>query len=111
MNRPELHLIILGCLSCIFNGGIQPAFGVTLSKVIAVRMIICVDANARRIHFLEGVPTMRSKETGERDLLLRIDLHRSGLSDAVHHVPSGNDRLRCSDLTVALAEFSLCRLG
>ena len=60
-NRPELLFVIIGCLSCICNGGnqnlsfdidldedlnvelflllsgIQPAFGVILSKVIAVR--------------------------------------------------------------------------
>ncbi|CAF1942165.1 unnamed protein product [Rotaria magnacalcarata] len=36
MNKPELDLIILACIACICNGGIQPAFGVILSKIIAV---------------------------------------------------------------------------
>ncbi|CAF4073550.1 unnamed protein product, partial [Adineta steineri] len=36
MNRPELIYIIFGCISCICNGGVQPAFGVILSKIIAV---------------------------------------------------------------------------
>ncbi|CAM2704626.1 unnamed protein product [Rotaria socialis] len=36
MNSPEWFYILLACLACICNGGAQPAFGVTLSKVIAV---------------------------------------------------------------------------
>ena len=36
MNRPEWLLIVIGCLACIFNGAVQPAFGVILSKLIVV---------------------------------------------------------------------------
>ncbi|CAF0877178.1 unnamed protein product [Didymodactylos carnosus] len=36
MNRPELCFIIWGCVACLCNGGIQPAFGVILAKIIAV---------------------------------------------------------------------------
>ncbi|CAF3684176.1 unnamed protein product, partial [Rotaria socialis] len=36
MNRPELDVILFACIACVCNGGIQPAFGVILSKVIAV---------------------------------------------------------------------------
>ncbi|CAF5027108.1 unnamed protein product [Rotaria sp. Silwood1] len=36
MNSPEWFYIILACLACICNGGVQPAFGVILSKMIAV---------------------------------------------------------------------------
>jgi hypothetical protein len=77
----------------VFFEGIQPAFGVILSKVIAVRMLIYVHTNTRRIACLEGFPTMRCKETREGYLALCIALHRSGLSDADHHVSPGNDRL------------------
>ncbi|CAF1218843.1 unnamed protein product [Rotaria sp. Silwood1] len=35
MNKPELCYMIFGCIACICNGGIQPAFGVILSKVVA----------------------------------------------------------------------------
>ncbi|CAF1223645.1 unnamed protein product [Rotaria sordida] len=36
MNSPEWFYIILACLACICNGGVQPIFGIILSKVIAV---------------------------------------------------------------------------
>ncbi|CAM2699572.1 unnamed protein product [Rotaria socialis] len=36
MNRPEWLYIAIGCVSCLCNGGIQPAFGVVLSKLTAV---------------------------------------------------------------------------
>ncbi|CAF4236476.1 unnamed protein product, partial [Rotaria sordida] len=49
MNRPELTVIIFACLSCICNGGIQPAFGVILSKVIAVFQICDASVQERRI--------------------------------------------------------------
>lgn len=37
MNKPEWLIIIFGCISCICNGGIQPAFGIILSKLTAVK--------------------------------------------------------------------------
>ncbi|CAF2740047.1 unnamed protein product [Rotaria sp. Silwood2] len=49
MNRPELTIILFACLSCICNGGIQPAFGVVLSKVIAVFQICDHGVQERRI--------------------------------------------------------------
>ncbi|CAF0877399.1 unnamed protein product, partial [Didymodactylos carnosus] len=36
MNSPEWLYIVFGCIACICNGGIQPAYGVILSKLIAV---------------------------------------------------------------------------
>ena len=36
MNKPEWPLIFVGCIACICNGGIQPVFGIILSKLIAV---------------------------------------------------------------------------
>ncbi len=36
MNRPEWSLIAVGCVACIINGGIQPVFGIILSKLTAV---------------------------------------------------------------------------
>ncbi len=36
MNKPEWTFIAIGCLACICNGGIQPAFGIILSKLTAV---------------------------------------------------------------------------
>ncbi|CAF2677139.1 unnamed protein product [Rotaria sp. Silwood2] len=36
MNKPEWPFIIVGCFSCICNGGIQPVLGIILSKLIAV---------------------------------------------------------------------------
>ncbi|CAF2682116.1 unnamed protein product [Rotaria sp. Silwood2] len=36
MNKPELTFIVFGCIACTCNGGIQPAFGVILSKITAV---------------------------------------------------------------------------
>ncbi|CAF1309030.1 unnamed protein product, partial [Rotaria sordida] len=35
MNKPEMCFIIFACMSCICNGGIQPAFGIIFSKIIA----------------------------------------------------------------------------
>ncbi|CAF3541757.1 unnamed protein product [Rotaria sp. Silwood1] len=49
MNRPELTIIIFACLSCLCNGGIQPAFGVILSKVIAVFQMCDKNVQERRI--------------------------------------------------------------
>ncbi|UJR28455.1 hypothetical protein I4U23_009695 [Adineta vaga] len=49
MNRPELLYIIFGCLACICNGGVQPAFGVILSKVIAVFQTCDAGVQERRI--------------------------------------------------------------
>ena len=79
-----------------------------LSKVIAVRVIGWVKTSERSIALLEGLPTMRCQETGERDLVLHIHLYRSGLSDALHHVSTGNDRLDSSHLTLDFVRvFSL----
>jgi hypothetical protein len=36
MNKPEWVLIMIGCFSCLCNGGIQPSFGLILSKITAV---------------------------------------------------------------------------
>ncbi|CAF2524258.1 unnamed protein product, partial [Rotaria sp. Silwood2] len=36
MNKKEWIFILIGCISCLCNGGIQPAFGVVLSKLTAV---------------------------------------------------------------------------
>lgn len=36
MNRPEWMLIGIGCLACVINGGMQPAFGIILSKLTSV---------------------------------------------------------------------------
>ncbi|CAF1014116.1 unnamed protein product [Rotaria sordida] len=36
MNKPEWLFIVIGCIACLCNGGIQPAFGVVLSKLTAV---------------------------------------------------------------------------
>lgn len=39
LNKPEWMFIVLGCLSAIISGGVQPAFGVILSRAIAVSLI------------------------------------------------------------------------
>ncbi|CAF0836926.1 unnamed protein product [Adineta ricciae] len=66
MNKPELIYIIFGCIACICNGGelrkvfkyenqicpcsgVQPAFGVILSKVIAVFQVCDPKEQERRI--------------------------------------------------------------
>lgn len=36
MNKPEWILIIIACVACTINGGIQPVFGIILSKLTAV---------------------------------------------------------------------------
>ena len=36
MNAPEWKFIVLGCLSAIINGGVQPSFAVIFSKIIGV---------------------------------------------------------------------------
>ena len=36
MNKPEWLFIVIGCVACIINGGIQPVFGIILSKLTAV---------------------------------------------------------------------------
>lgn len=36
MNKPEWGFIVMGCLASIVSGGVQPAFAVVFSKVIAV---------------------------------------------------------------------------
>ena len=40
MNRPEWVLINIGCLACAINGGMQPAFGIILSKLTAVCQVL-----------------------------------------------------------------------
>ncbi|CAF0852957.1 unnamed protein product [Adineta ricciae] len=66
MNKPELIYIIFGCVACICNGGelrkvvwyenqicpcsgVQPAFGVILSKVIAVFQVCDPKEQERRV--------------------------------------------------------------
>ncbi|CAF1240166.1 unnamed protein product [Rotaria sordida] len=51
MNKPELCYIIFGCIACICNGGVQPAFGVILSKVIAVFQECDLHAQEKRVNF------------------------------------------------------------
>ena len=36
LNKPEFGYIALGCISALVTGGIQPAFGIILSKAISV---------------------------------------------------------------------------
>lgn len=36
MNKPEWSFIALGCLASLVSGGVQPAFAIVFSKVIAV---------------------------------------------------------------------------
>jgi hypothetical protein len=36
LNGPEWYFILIGCLAAIINGGVQPGFGIILSKSIAV---------------------------------------------------------------------------
>jgi hypothetical protein len=36
MNKPEWIYIFFGCLASLVQGGIQPAFGIILSKAINV---------------------------------------------------------------------------
>lgn len=36
MNKPEWVFIFFGCIASIVQGGLQPAFGVVLSKAISV---------------------------------------------------------------------------
>lgn len=36
MNRPEWSYIIIGCIASVIAGGIQPGFGIVLSKAVAV---------------------------------------------------------------------------
>jgi ABC-type glutathione transport system ATPase component len=43
MNRPEWPLIAIGCVACVCNGGIQPAFGIILSKLTAVDISIVLE--------------------------------------------------------------------
>jgi len=46
MNRPEWSLIVVACVACIITGGIQPVFGIILSKLTAVDffcfILICI---------------------------------------------------------------------
>jgi hypothetical protein len=36
LNKPEFNYIIFGCIACIINGAMQPAFSIIFSKVISV---------------------------------------------------------------------------
>ncbi|CAF4169043.1 unnamed protein product [Rotaria sp. Silwood2] len=36
MNKPEWILIIFGCVACLCNGGVEPAFSIILSKLVVV---------------------------------------------------------------------------
>lgn len=36
MNKPEWGFIILGCFASLISGGVQPAFAIVFSKVLAV---------------------------------------------------------------------------
>lgn len=49
MNKPEWGFILLGCLSSIVSGGVQPAFAVVFSKVIAVFSLCDRDEQEKRI--------------------------------------------------------------
>ncbi|CAF4892140.1 unnamed protein product [Rotaria sp. Silwood1] len=49
MNKPEWILIIFGCIACICNGGIQPVFGVILSKLTAVFQECDEDVQKHRV--------------------------------------------------------------
>lgn len=40
LNKREWVYILIGCISALCNGGIQPAFGVILSKLTAVRFFL-----------------------------------------------------------------------
>jgi presenilin-like A22 family membrane protease len=40
MNKPEWPLIGIGCIACLINGGIQPVFGIILSKLTAVKFCV-----------------------------------------------------------------------
>jgi hypothetical protein len=42
MNRPEWTLIVFGCIAALCNGGIQPVFGIILSKLTAVGFVILI---------------------------------------------------------------------
>lgn len=52
MNKPEWIFIIFGCLSCICNGGIQPAFGIILSKLTAVNCFF-LNFYKKKLNFIE----------------------------------------------------------
>ena len=43
MNKPEWILIFIGCIACMINGGIQPVFGIILSKLTAVQLMHFVE--------------------------------------------------------------------
>lgn len=49
MNRPEWGFIVLGCLASIVSGGVQPAFAIVFSKVIAVFSICDRDEQRKTI--------------------------------------------------------------
>ncbi|CAF1523136.1 unnamed protein product, partial [Didymodactylos carnosus] len=49
MNRPEWLYIVFGCIGCLCNGGIQPAYGVILSKLIAVFQECDLDKQERNV--------------------------------------------------------------
>ncbi|CAF3688467.1 unnamed protein product [Adineta steineri] len=49
MNRPEWIFIAFGCVACTINGGIQPVFGIILSKLTAVFQICDKDTQKDRV--------------------------------------------------------------
>ena len=40
MNKPEWKLIVVGCVTCLINGGIEPVVGIILSKLAAVEYFL-----------------------------------------------------------------------
>jgi hypothetical protein len=39
LNKPEWWIIIIGCISSILSGAVQPSFSIVFSKVIAVSIV------------------------------------------------------------------------
>lgn len=49
LNSPEWFYILIGCLAAIINGGVQPAFGIILSKSISLFSLCDVNEQKQRI--------------------------------------------------------------
>ena len=51
LNKPELVYILIGCLACIVNGSINPAFSVLFGKITIVFTLCDPEEQKKQIIF------------------------------------------------------------
>ena len=76
MNKPEWAFIVIGCLACLCNGGIQPVFGFILSKLTAVHFFsFCSHLYMKTMSFCEGLSRMRRRSSKKASFALYTSIY------------------------------------